>query len=93
MPPEMPPMPGDDAMISNGAPPALGPDVEGPIEEAPMDMMGAVKAGLAKSKAPSPGIGKGPAKPVTKPGSSKLPEKKAPMAKSDSKKAPLKKGK
>ena len=105
MPPEMPPMPpempGDDAMISNGAPPALGgPDVESPIENAaeggieePMDMMGAVKAGLAKSKAPSPGVGKGPSKPVTKAGSAKMPEKKGPAAKSDSKKAPPKKAK
>jgi hypothetical protein len=93
MPPEMPPMPGDDAMISNGAPPALGPGPESPIEEAPTDMMGAVKAGLAKSKAPSPGVGKGPSKPVTKAGSAKMPEKKAPEAKSDSKKAPPKKAK
>lgn len=100
-PPMPPEMPGDDAMISNGAPPALGgPDAENPIENAaeggkeePMDMMSAVKAGLAKSKAPSPGVGKGPAKPVTKAGSAKMPEKKAPMAKSDSKKAPPKKGK
>ena len=88
----MPPMPDEPEgaeMISNGAPPALGPDIEGPAEDAaeggkeePADMMGAVKAGLEKSKKgppkpPSKGVGKGPAKPQTKPGSAKLPAKKA----------------
>jgi hypothetical protein len=96
MPPHggMPPMPPDDQMISNGAPPALGgPDIEGPAE----DMMGAVKAGLSKMpkkgppKPPSKGVGKGPANPQTKPGSAKLPAKKS-DAKSD-KKEPPKKGK
>ncbi len=91
-PPPMPPAPPahESAMISNGAPPALGPDIEGPAEDAaeggkeePGDMLGAVKAGLSKMpkkgppKAPSKGVGKGPAKPQTKPGSAKLPAKKA----------------
>lgn len=85
----MPPMPHEAGpeMISNGAPPALGPDIEGPVEDAaeggkeePADMMGAVKAGLKKGppKAPSKGVGKGPANPQTKPGSAKLPVKKSP---------------
>ncbi len=107
MPPHggMPPMPPDDQMISNGAPPALGgPDIEGPVEdmaeggvEEPQDMMGAVKAGLAKMpkkgppKPPSKGVGKGPANPQTKPGSAKLPAKKADTK--QAKKEPPKKGK
>ena len=88
----MPPMmdePEGAEMISNGAPPALGPDIEDPVEDAaeggkeePQDMMGAVKAGLNKKsgppKPPSKGAGKGPAKPQTKPGSAKLPAKKGP---------------
>ncbi len=71
-PPGMPPMPPEDSIVSNGAPPALGPDAEGPVEDAmeggkeePQDMLGAVKAGLDKMpkkgppKAPSKGAGKG----------------------------------
>jgi hypothetical protein len=105
MPPMPPPEPGPE-MISNGAPPALGPDAEGPAEniaeggmEEPQDMMGAAKAALLKKgppKPPSKGVGKGPANPQTKPGSAKMPEKKAVAPKQAapvSKKAPPKKGK
>ena len=103
MPPAPPPGP---EMISNGAPPALGPDMEGPMEDAaeggieePQDMMGAAKAALLKKgppKPPSKGVGKGPANPQTKPGSAKMPEKKKDAPKQAapvSKKAPAKKDK
>jgi hypothetical protein len=103
--PPAPPPPGPE-MISNGAPPALGPDIEGPMEDAaeggieePQDMMGAAKAALLKKgppKPPSKGVGKGPANPQTKPGSAKMPEKKKDAPKQAapvSKKAPAKKDK
>lgn len=102
-----PPSGREPPMVSNGAPPALGPDVENPAEtaaeggiEEPQDMLGAVKAGLAKMpkkgapKAPSKGAGIG-AKPGgagNKDGSAKLGAKKA-DTKLPGKKAPPKKGK
>ena len=55
--------------------------VENPASDNAMNaqepgMMGAVKRALAPPpKAPSPGVGKGPAHPQTKPKSAKLPDK------------------
>lgn len=118
MPPDMmagappaPPMPeppmGGPEMISNGAPPAMGPDVEGPAEdlaeggiEEPTDMLSAAKAGLAKGKsptkgppkAPSKGVGKGPA-PGANGGKGKPPAKKDSKAPAKQAKDATKKGK
>ncbi len=87
--------PEEDAM-EYGEEPEDAQDVETPAEtraeggqEEP-GMMGAVRRALAPPpKAPSPGVGKGPAHPQTKPGSAKIPSKMAKPA--AGKKPPVKK--